>query len=120
MEANLSKLKQTAKHIDFQLVSDDLGGELARQRLQKESPKSHDSPEESSWRKRGSKMEHPEKLIDFPLGFDDFWGELAGQLLKKESPKSHDSPEESSWRKLGSKMELNEATSNNHWFSSGF
>ena len=60
MEAKWSKMKQTAKHVDFQMVFDDFWGELARQRLQKESPKSHDSPEESSWRKRGSKMEQNE------------------------------------------------------------
>ena len=35
---------------------DDIGGELGWQRLQKESPKSHASPEESSWNKHGSKM----------------------------------------------------------------
>ena len=60
MEAKLSKMKQTANTIDFPMVSDDFWGELARQRLQKESPKSHDSPEESSWRKYGSKMEQNE------------------------------------------------------------
>ena len=53
-------MSKQQKTIDFVLVFDDLWGELARQLLQKESPKSHDSPEESSWRKYGSKMEQNE------------------------------------------------------------
>ena len=34
----------------------DFGGELGPQRLQKESPKSHASVEDSSWKKHGSNM----------------------------------------------------------------
>ena len=60
MEATWSKIKQTAKHIDFPVVFDDFGVEFARQLLQKRSPKSPASPEESSWKKYGSKMEQNE------------------------------------------------------------
>ena len=59
-EAKLSKMKQPATLIDFLRVFDDLGGELARHLLQKESPESHASPEESSWKKYGSKLEQIE------------------------------------------------------------
>ena len=57
VEAKWSKMKQPAKIIDFPMVFDDFWGELARQLLQKESPKSPASPEESSWKEHGSKME---------------------------------------------------------------
>ena len=56
MEAKWSKIKQTAKHIDFPMVFDDFGVEFARQLLKKRSPKSPASPEDSSWNKHGSKM----------------------------------------------------------------
>ena len=72
VEAKWSKMKQPEKSIDFLKVFDDLGGELARQLLQKESPESHASPEESSWRKYGSKMEQNEansKNHCFSIGF---------------------------------------------------
>ena len=71
-EAKLSKMKQPATIIDFPMVFDDLGGELARQLLQKESPESHASPKESSWKKYGSKVEQNEahsKHHWFSIGF---------------------------------------------------
>ena len=56
MEAKLSKIKQTAKTIDFPVVFDDFWVEFARQLLKKRNPKSPASPEESFWNKHGSKM----------------------------------------------------------------
>ena len=74
-------MKQKAKNIDFRRLFDDFLGELGRQRLQKESPKSHASVEDSSWNKHGSKMKQKgakgsKKLntLIFHRFFDVFWG----------------------------------------------
>ena len=60
MEAKWSKMKHTAKTINFPQVFDGFWVELARQLLQKESPKSPANPEASSWKKDGSKIEQNE------------------------------------------------------------
>ena len=49
MVAKWSKMKQIAKTIDFPQVLDGFWVEFARQLLQKVSPKSPASPEDSSW-----------------------------------------------------------------------